>query len=96
MPGIQRVGDANSQGGVISGGGISSVRMEGRPVSVPGDPVSAHFCCGRKGCPPVHCSARTSGGSATVKAGGQSIILTGNSDTCGHPRVGGTSTVNIG
>ena len=95
MPGIQRDGDANGAGGVTSGG-IGSVRVNGRPVTVNGNSVSAHPCCGRRGCPPIHCSATTAGGSGTVKAGGVNIIVTGNADTCGHARAGGSGDVRIG
>lgn len=95
MPGIQRVGDANSAGGVASGG-IASVRVNGRPVIVSGNPVSSHPCCGRRGCPPIHCGPTTKGSSSTVKAGGIALVLTGDSDTCGHPRSGGSDSVRIG
>jgi uncharacterized Zn-binding protein involved in type VI secretion len=95
MAAAQRVGDTNSAGGVAQGG-ISSVRINGRPIIVSGNPVTPHPCCGRRGCPPIHCSATTSGGSGTVKAGGISIIRTGDVDTCGHPRSGGSGDVNIG
>lgn len=95
MPGIQRVGDANGAGGVASGG-VSSVRVNGRAVIVNGNGVSAHPCCGRRGCPPIHCSATTTGGVGSVKAGGIPIVVTGASDTCGHARAGGSGDVRIG
>ena len=95
MPAVQRDGDANGAGGVTSGG-VGSVRVNGRPVTVNGNSVSAHPCCGRKGCPPIHCSATTAGGSDTVKAGGINIVVTGNADTCGHARAGGSGDVRIG
>lgn len=95
MAAVQRQGDANDAGGVASGG-ISSVRVNGRPIMVTGQSVSPHPCCGRKGCPPIHCSATTAGGSGTVKAGGISIVLTGDADTCGHARAGGSADVRIG
>lgn len=95
MPGIQRVGDANGAGGVASGG-VSSVRVNGRAVIVNGNGVSAHPCCGRKGCPPIHCSATTSNGVGSVKAGGIAIVVTGAADTCGHARSGGSGDVRIG
>lgn len=95
MPGVQRDGDADGAGGVTSGG-VGSVRVNGRPVTVVGNSVSAHPCCGRKGCPPIHCGATTAGGSSTVKAGGISIIVTGDADTCGHARAGGSGDVRIG
>jgi len=92
MPGIQRVGDANGAGGVTTSG-VSSVRANGRPVVVPGGSVTPHPCCGRKGCPPIHCNAVTSGGSGSVRAGGRPIIRSGDSDTCGHSRTAGSGTV---
>lgn len=92
MPGVQRVGDANAVGGVVTSG-IGSVRINGRPVAVVGKTVTPHPCCGRKRCPPIHCNATTAGGSSSVKAGGIAISLTGDSDTCGHARSGGSDTV---
>lgn len=95
MPGVQRQGDANDAGGVASGG-VSSVRVNGRPIMVTGQSVSPHPCCGQKRCPPIHCSATTAGGSSSVKAGGIAIVVTGNADTCGHSRAGGSTDVRIG
>jgi len=92
MPGIQRVGDANGAGGVITSG-IDSVRINGRPIATTGQGVSAHPCCGRRGCPPIHCYATTAGGSGTVRAGGIPASLTGDGDTCGHARAGGSGDV---
>jgi uncharacterized Zn-binding protein involved in type VI secretion len=93
MPAVQRQGDPNSSGGVNSSG-IASVRVNGRPVVVPGISVSPHPCCGGDGCG-VHCSAVTSGGSGSVRAGGRPVIRDGDSDTCGHPRVAGSATVRV-
>ena len=95
MAGIQRVGDANGAGGVITGPGSPNVRMNGRPISLSGDSVSPHPCCGRKGCPPIHCYATTVGSSNTVRANGQSLVLTGDVDTCGHARAGGSTDVGV-
>jgi uncharacterized Zn-binding protein involved in type VI secretion len=95
MAGIQRVGDANEAGGIVQGGN-GSVRINGRAVAIEGNSVTPHPCCGRKGCPPIHCSATTSGGVGSVKAGGVSIIVTGSVDTCGHARSGGSENVRIG
>ena len=94
MAGVQRQGDANSAGGVITGGN-STVRINGRPVAVEGLSVTPHPCCGQKRCPPVHCNATTKG-SSSVKAGGKSVILTGDVDTCGHARAGGSDNVKVG
>jgi uncharacterized Zn-binding protein involved in type VI secretion len=93
MPAAQRQGDANGAGGVNTGG-VSSVRVNGRPIVIPGISVSPHPCCGRRGCA-KHCSAKTTGGSATVRAGGKAVIRTGDSDTCGHARIGGSANVRV-
>jgi len=95
MPGIQRVGDANSAGGVITAG-IDSVRINGRPVAVPGKSVSAHPCCGQRRCPPIHCSATTTGGIGSVRAGGIAVLVTGDVDSCGHGRGSGSTDVRAG
>lgn len=95
MPAVQRLGDANGAGGVITSG-VPSVRVNGRPIAVISRSVSPHPCCGARGCPPVHCSAITSGGSGSVRAGGTPISLTGDSDTCGHSRSGGSGDVRAG
>ena len=95
MPGAQRKGDPNSAGGVATGG-VSSVKINGRPVVVTGIGVSPHPCCGQRGCPPIHCSAKTSGGVSSVKAGGKPIVVNGNPDTCGHARVSGSADVQVG
>lgn len=92
MPAVQRMGDPNSAGGIITSG-IGSVLVNGRPIATIGLGVTPHPCCGAKGCPPVHCSAKTSGGAGSVRAGGRPVSLTGNSDTCGHSRSGGSSNV---
>lgn len=92
MPGVQRVGDPNTKGGIVTGG-VSSVRVNGRPVAVIGKSVTRHYCCGMKKCPPVHCFAFTAGGSGSVRAGSMPISLTGKSDTCGDSRTGGSSNV---
>lgn len=92
MPAVQRVGDANDTGGVVTAG-IDSVRVNGRAVAVTGKSVSSHPCCGQKKCPPIHCNAATAGGSGSVRAAGIPISLTGDSDTCGHARSGGSGDV---
>ena len=93
MPAIQRVGDANTAGGIAQIG-VVSVRANGRNVIVVGNPVTPHPCCGSRGCA-IHCSATTTNGSSTVRAGGIAIVYTGSSDTCGHPRAGGSPNIKI-
>jgi len=91
MPAVQRQGDPNGSGGVNTSG-VASVRVNSRPIVVPGISVTPHPCCGQNGCG-IHCSAVTSGGSGSVRAGGKPVIRDGDSDTCGHSRVAGSSTV---
>lgn len=96
MPGLVcRVGDKNAAGGVILAGD-PSVLVNFRPVAVIGAPVTPHPCCGAKGCPPVHCAAKTTSTNYTVLVGGKPIVTFGNPDTCGHARVGGSLDVIIG
>ena len=95
MPNVQRQGDANSVGGVATSG-VASVRVNGRPIVVNGIRVSPHPCCGRRGCPPIHCNAVTKNGNGTVRAGGIPVVTTGAADSCGHPRAGGSGDVRVG
>ena len=90
--GIQRVGDVNTAGGVAVSG-AATVRINGRAVVLPGVSVTPHPCCGRRGCPPVHCSAVTVGGRADIRVEGQPAIVTGDVDSCGHARAGGSEDV---
>jgi uncharacterized Zn-binding protein involved in type VI secretion len=92
---IQRVGDQNTAGGVILNGD-NTVLINGRAVAVRGVGVSPHPCCGRKGCPPTHCSAKTQASDSTVLVNGIPLILTDDKDTCGHPRAGGSADVLVG
>jgi uncharacterized Zn-binding protein involved in type VI secretion len=96
MPGgVQRVGDQNTAGGVIVEGN-PTVLINGRPVAVVGSKVTPHPCCGAQGCPPTHCAAVTTSTNATVLVGGLPIVLNGDIDTCGHPRIGGSLSVIVG
>jgi len=88
MPAVQRVGDVDSGGGVITSG-VGSVRINGIPVSVNGFGVSPH--ARRNSHRPV-----TAGGVDSVMAGGSPINVAGNADTCGHARTGGSSNVSAG
>jgi len=94
MPAVQRVCDQNSAGGVIVNGD-ASVLINGRTAAVQGASVSAHPCCGQRGCPPTHCNARTQASASTVLVNGVPLILTGDVDTCGHARTGGSNNVTV-
>ena len=93
MPEAQRQNDTNSAGGAATSG-VSSVRVNGKPVVVNGMSVSPHAPWGKPH--PPHASASTANGSTTVRAGGIPVVRTGDADTCGHPRVGGSPDVKVG
>ena len=95
MPAVQRVGDQNSAGGVILNGD-NTVLVNGRAIAIQGASVSAHPCCGRKGCPPTHCNAKTQTKNSTVLVNGIPLIFTDDTDTCGHARAGGSPDVAVG
>lgn len=92
---IQRVGDQNTAGGVILSGD-DSVLINGRAVAIQGVSVSPHPCCGRKGCPPTHCNAKTQANESNVLVNGVPLIFTDDQDTCGHARAGGSPDVMVG
>jgi len=92
MPAVQRDGDANGAGGVASGG-VSSVRVNGSPITVNGNSVSAHAPWGRPH--PPHAAPVTGGGSGSVRAGGTPVVYTGCADSCGHARAGGSNNVRV-
>jgi uncharacterized Zn-binding protein involved in type VI secretion len=94
MPGVQRLGDPNASGGIITGG-EATVRVNGRSVAVAGSAVSPHPPCGKRG-QGQHCTATTVGGSGTVRAGGKPVIRAGQDvDSCGHVRQGGSPDVRV-
>ena len=88
MPAVQRQGDSDSGGGVVTSG-IGSVRTNGKPTAVIGLAVSFH---GKKS----HAGPQTAGGVSTVRVAGKPISVTGDADTCGHTRTGGSSNVRAG
>ena len=92
---VQRVGDQNTAGGVITNGD-DTVLVNGRAVAIRGSSVSPHPCCGRKGCPPTHCNAKTQTNNATVLVNGVPLIFTDDTDTCGHARANGSADVLVG
>lgn len=91
MAKVQRVGDQDSGGGKIIRGD-NSVRVNGKPVAVVDSPVTTHTPFRGE-----HTHAKTKANkNTTVRANGKLIIVTGDNDTCGHKRVGGSPDVNIG
>lgn len=96
MPAAQRDGDSNAGGGVAQGG-ESSVRINGRSVMIPGQSVTPHPPYPRRGRNEHNNGGQaTAGGNSSVRAGGKPIVATGDADTCGHARAGGSPDVRVG
>lgn len=93
MPAVQRKGDPNGAGGIITSGD-NSVLVNGRPIATPNLSVTPHPPCGPRA--PQHCVARTTGGSRSVRVNGKPVLMTGDKDTCSHSRSGGSPNVRVG
>ena len=87
MAAAQRMTDANTGGGTISSIPQSTVYANSKLLSVNGSSVQNHV---------LHVGTTTANGSSTVFAGGTGVNRTGDEDSCGHARTGGSSNVNIG
>ena len=87
MAAAQRMTDANTGGGTISSVPQSTVFANSKLLSVNGSSVQNHV---------LHIGATTANGSSTVFAGGTAVNRTGDADSCGHTRGGGSDDVNIG
>lgn len=91
MGGVQRVGDQDSAGGRILQG-EPSIRVNGLPIAVENQMVSTH-----PDNSPLHSCAKTKATiNTTVRANGKLVVVAGDTDTCGHKRVGGSTNVRIG
>ena len=90
MAGASRVG-TDSAGGLITGPGCSSVRVNGKTISVKGDSVTPH----NPKDTPHKASPVMAGSSSTVFAGGRPVVRAGDSASCGHS-ASGSGNVNIG
>jgi len=95
MPAVVRNKDANGAGGTASARLAPTVMVDNEIIVVVGDSVSAHPPCGVPGGEP-HCAATVTVGSGTVTANYISVIRVGDSDSCGHARAAGSSTVTAG
>ena len=98
MPGVQRVGDPNSGGGIALGPGHNNVLINGRPALIPATPFTPHPPCGLSKSPQalLHCFGvvAISGISRSVFANGQPLVLDGGKDSClTHARKGGSRNV---
>ena len=80
MPGITRVG-VDSAGGIILGGGQSTVYANGALVAVLGAAVAPHG-------DGEHARAVMAEASGTVRAGGIRVCRAGDAASCGHSATG--------
>src|SRR5262249_11335335 len=95
MPNVQRMTDANSGGGLIDLIPQTFVRVDGLVVAVVGSKGAAP-APGPEG--NAHCYHvwATTVGSSSVRIAGKPVIRTGDADSCGNTRVGGSSTTRVG
>lgn len=92
MPGIVRRGDRNSAGGrTISG--QSDFKVNNRSACTEGTRVGRHRPCPRVA---IHCRATTGSGISSFIINGDPANAIGNSDSCRHSRVSGSSDFIIG
>jgi len=91
MAAVQRNGDANTGGGIISSTAQSTVYANDKLISVNGSTVTTHGIY-----PNVHAGVTTANGSSTVFAGGIAINRTDDVDSCAHTRTGGSGDVFVG
>ena len=89
----QRKTDANNIGAQIAGVTDNKVFANGLLLSTDGSSVQDHLPVNSVN---THINVSTANGSSTVKSGGVSVNRTGDADSCGHTRAGGSSNVNIG
>jgi uncharacterized Zn-binding protein involved in type VI secretion len=100
MPAAQRQGDPNTGAG-FAVSGVDSVRINGKPVVVPGTVVTPHPRKPGQYKPPIHFIGFTSGGVSSVRAGGKPINVDGDTDICippgpTHKRIAGSNDVFVG
>ena len=90
MPAIVRVGDQTNHGGVVTGPGVATVLIGGKPAAVLND---LHTC----GLPPPHAPASSpfTIGSTGVIIGGKPALRVGDICACGASALIGDPTVII-
>ncbi len=91
MPAAARVGDMTNHGGTITGPGVATVTIGGKPAAVAGD---LHVCS----LPPTSHQPTASAfpvGSTTVLIGGRPALRTSDACLCGAMAAVGEPTVII-
>jgi uncharacterized Zn-binding protein involved in type VI secretion len=92
MPPAARVGDPTGHPGAVSGPGVPTVLIGGKPAAVFGD---THTCAMPTPAGP-HPPSTIIKGSTTVLIGGKPAARVGDTSGCGAPIVMGALTVIIG
>jgi len=92
MPSAVCVGDTSTHGGTITGPGVATVLIGGKPAAVVGD---MHVCSLPPNAHQPTVSAFSSG-STTVMFGGRPALRTTDSCICGAMALVGAPTVSIG
>ena len=90
MPSAARVTDQSNHGGTLTGPGVATVLIGGKPAAVLGD---LHSCTIPPPHPPVTPFVM---GSATVLIGGRPALRTTDACACGALAAVGAPTVQIG
>ena len=92
MPGIQRMFDPNTGGGIITAIPQTTVFANSKLVAVQGSIGSAHAPCPK---PPIHCAGAwaTIATQSSVFVHSIPVIRDGDIDTCGHARTAGSTSV---
>ncbi len=90
MPSAARVTDQSNHGGTLTGPGVATVLIGGKPAAVLGD---LHSCTIPPPHPPVTPFVM---GSATVLIGGLPALRVGDTCACGAAAAVGEPTVLIG
>jgi uncharacterized Zn-binding protein involved in type VI secretion len=91
MPPAVRVGDTSNHGGTVTGPGVATVMIGGKPAAVAGD---LHVCSLPPNAHQPTASAFPAG-SATVLIGGRPALRTTDACPCGAMAVVGEPTVLI-
>jgi hypothetical protein len=91
MPAVQRLDDLNNGGGKLTQTPQAFVTVDSKTVAVVGATGTGHGTG-------VHAAGawQTQGGSSTVRINNLRVIRTNDVDSCGHTRVGGSSTTRVG
>lgn len=92
MPPAARTGDTSNHGGTVTGPGVATVLIGGKPASVAGD---LHVCALPPNAHQPTASAFPAG-SATVLIGGKPAVRTTDACLCGAMALLGEPTVLIG